>query len=119
MLPLLPGIHFDIVQSVDANGMPSEQPYKAQRPQQQQQQLPPSGGPSAASSSSGPSPSGSDSPEVVLVVFLGGVTYAEVSALRWIEAQPASRFRFLVLTTGIINGSSMMATFLDGRVGGS
>lgn len=96
--------------------MPSEQPYKAGK--SQQQQLPPSG-PSAASASSAPSPSGSDAAEVVLVVFLGGVTYAEISALRWIEAQPASRFRFLVLTTGIINGSSLMATFLDGRVGGS
>jgi hypothetical protein len=42
--------------------------------------------------------------EVVLVVFLGGVTYSEISALRWLSSQPYCPHKFLVLTTKVRSG---------------
>lgn len=125
-MALLPGTHFDIVQTLDANGMPSERPYKAHVQQQllkQQQEAaggvqPSSGGASAASTpapvgaSASEPPStaagglqnvqageqtrsavGSDGREVVLVVFIGGVTFSEISALRFLESRPDCNFR--------------------------
>lgn len=41
-----------------------------------------------------------------VVFFLGGCTYTEISALRWMSKQTTGR-RFLVATTGIINGNSV------------
>lgn len=42
-------------------------------------------------------------PAVVLVVFLGGVTYGEIAALRRLGELEEGRRRFLILTTEIIN----------------
>ncbi|KAH8102390.1 Sec1-like protein [Cristinia sonorae] len=42
-----------------------------------------------------------------VVFFLGGCTYTEIAALRWIGRQNKGR-RFLVATTGIISGKSMV-----------
>ncbi|PWN46244.1 Sec1-like protein [Ceraceosorus guamensis] len=42
-----------------------------------------------------------------IVLFLGGVTYTEVAALRYMSSQTKNR-RFLVATTGIINGDSLI-----------
>ncbi|KAJ9518384.1 hypothetical protein QJQ45_010290 [Haematococcus lacustris] len=52
--------------------------------------------------------------EVVLVVFLGGVTFSEISALRWLSAR--GPHRFLVLTTKVVNGCSLLAGFVDPAV---
>jgi hypothetical protein len=52
-------------------------------------------------------------PETVLVVFIGGVTFAEISALRFISSRPDSGFRFLVLTTRIVNGRTLLQSFID------
>ena len=41
-----------------------------------------------------------------VVFFLGGCTYTEVSALRWMSKQIKGR-RFLIATTGMINGTSV------------
>jgi hypothetical protein len=49
----------------------------------------------------------------VLVAFLGGVTFSEISALRWLSQRPGARQRFIVLTTAIVNGSSLVETFVD------
>ncbi|KAG1659726.1 hypothetical protein FOA52_012266 [Chlamydomonas sp. UWO 241] len=131
-LTLLPGSHFDIAQTVDANGMPSERPYKAHM-QQQQSAGPPgprgSAVPTAAvgTSSSAASPPTTSSPlmggseggvasegvEVVMVVFLGGVTFSEISALRYLQSRPESKHRFLILTTSIVNGTTLLQTFID------
>ena len=45
-----------------------------------------------------------------LVVFIGGCTYAEISALRFLSQQEDSSTEYMVATTSIINGNS----FLDG-----
>ncbi|KAH9849266.1 Sec1-like protein [Lenzites betulinus] len=42
-----------------------------------------------------------------VVFFLGGVTYTEIAALRWVSRQNKGR-KFLVATTGIINGNSLI-----------
>ncbi|KAG2453701.1 hypothetical protein HYH02_001913 [Chlamydomonas schloesseri] len=52
-------------------------------------------------------------PETVLVVFIGGVTFAEISALRFISSRPDSGVRFLVLTTRIMNGRTLLQSFID------
>eukprot|EP00955_Chlamydomonas_euryale_P039244 351335-Chlamydomonas_euryale.AAC.14 len=103
-LSLLPGSHFDILQTFDSSGMPSERPYKAHMHQQQQHQQPLASGlrisgPARATGSSnvtGTSAAGDSSAElgeVVLVVFLGGITYSEISALRYLQSRPESTHR--------------------------
>eukprot|EP01063_Lacrimia_lanifica_P019790 TRINITY_DN27204_c0_g1_i1.p1 TRINITY_DN27204_c0_g1~~TRINITY_DN27204_c0_g1_i1.p1 ORF type:complete len:616 (+),score=229.24 TRINITY_DN27204_c0_g1_i1:105-1952(+) len=52
-------------------------------------------------------------PRVAVLYFIGGVTYAEVGALRMVqarhnEANPDSPVHFLVATTGIINGDALV-----------
>jgi len=49
-----------------------------------------------------------------VVFFLGGCTYTEIAALRWMAEQTKGR-RFLIATTGIITGSSVrtMLTLLE------
>eukprot|EP00798_Chlamydomonas_sp_ICE-L_P015850 gene15850-21977_t len=123
VLSLLPGSHFDTVQSVDANGLPVDKPYKAglhMGGAQQQASWRGSvhgslaggggGGPSVGSETGHTSPSSS---EVVLVVFIGGVTYSEISALRWMSSRPEFPHKFLILTTKIINGRTLLQSFVD------
>ena len=46
-------------------------------------------------------------PNFILVVFVGGVTYAEISAIRYLN-QKSHNHKFIVLTTHIINGKNML-----------
>ncbi|KAH8238151.1 hypothetical protein KR032_000133 [Drosophila birchii] len=52
-------------------------------------------------------------PRVVLVCFVGGCTFAEVAALRFLAAQEDNNVEFLIATTKIINKHS----FLDSLMG--
>ncbi len=52
-----------------------------------------------------------DSPRVVLVVFLGGATHAEINALRFLQSQPGYPYRFVVVTTRMLSGNSLMDGF--------
>ncbi|KAK7063771.1 Sec1-like protein [Favolaschia claudopus] len=45
-------------------------------------------------------------PTTTVVFFLGGCTYTEIAALRWVGRQNRGR-RFLIATTGIINGNTI------------
>ncbi|KAF8581753.1 Sec1-like protein [Ramaria rubella] len=45
-----------------------------------------------------------------VVFFLGGCTFTEIAALRWMGKQTKGR-RFLIATTGIINGNTLMDAF--------
>lgn len=58
-----------------------------------------------------------EGPKISIVFFLGGVTYAEISALRFVSAQlEASTGRRLVIcTTGIINGSRAVGVAVEGK----
>ncbi|KAJ6520341.1 Sec1-like protein [Mycena sanguinolenta] len=46
-------------------------------------------------------------PTTTVVFFLGGCTYTEIAALRWVGRQNRGR-NFLIATTGIINGNSIL-----------
>uniref|UniRef100_A0A0W0FCB5 ATP binding protein n=1 Tax=Moniliophthora roreri TaxID=221103 RepID=A0A0W0FCB5_MONRR len=48
-----------------------------------------------------------DKTTTAVVFFLGGCTYTEIAALRWVARQNIGR-KFLIATTGIITGSSII-----------
>ncbi|KAJ3295464.1 hypothetical protein HK104_002652 [Borealophlyctis nickersoniae] len=48
-----------------------------------------------------------------LVVFLGGCTYTEVSALRFLSLQEEGHREFVTLTTQMINGTSMLESLVE------
>ena len=47
----------------------------------------------------------------VVVVFIGGVTFAEIAALRFLGSQQHVNCDFVVATTKLINGTSLLQTF--------
>ncbi|KAL8794314.1 MAG: hypothetical protein Q9195_003140 [Heterodermia aff. obscurata] len=46
--------------------------------------------------------------KTVLVMFLGGVTFTEIAALRFVAKQEEGRRRIMILTTGVINGNGIV-----------
>ncbi|KAM7526874.1 hypothetical protein LguiA_016776 [Lonicera macranthoides] len=50
---------------------------------------------------------------LVLVVFIGGVTFAEISALRFLSAQEGMAYDVIVGTTKIVNGRTLIETFVE------
>ncbi|KAI3705526.1 hypothetical protein L1987_75765 [Smallanthus sonchifolius] len=48
---------------------------------------------------------------LVLVVFVGGVTFAEISALRFLSSQEGMAYDIIIGTTKIINGNTLIETF--------
>ncbi|KAK4279642.1 hypothetical protein QN277_011388 [Acacia crassicarpa] len=50
---------------------------------------------------------------LVLVVFVGGVTSAEISALRFLSAQEGMAYDLIIATTKIINGRTVVETFME------
>ncbi|CAN8015991.1 unnamed protein product [Ixodes persulcatus] len=57
--------------------------------------------------------SGADEPKVTLVFFLGGCTYAEISALRFLSQQDDAPVEYLVATTKLINGNSFLESLAE------
>lgn len=57
----------------------------------------------------------SDMPRVILVFFVGGCTFAEVAALRFL-AQEDSNVEFVIATTKLINKNSFLDGFIEGMV---
>ncbi|KAF8336635.1 Sec1-like protein [Cantharellus anzutake] len=51
-----------------------------------------------------------------MVFFLGGCTFTEIAALRWLNTQMKGR-RIVIGTTGIINGSKLLESLIDGPLG--
>ncbi|KAL6176831.1 hypothetical protein ACLB2K_053463 [Fragaria x ananassa] len=49
---------------------------------------------------------------LVLVIFIGGVTFAEISALRFLSSQEGMAYDFIVGTTKMVSGHSLTETFL-------
>ncbi|XP_043702647.1 vacuolar protein-sorting-associated protein 33 homolog isoform X4 [Telopea speciosissima] len=49
---------------------------------------------------------------LVLVVFIGGVTFAEISALRFLSSQEGMAYDLIIGTTKMVNGHSLVETFL-------
>eukprot|EP01006_Ploeotia_vitrea_P009473 TRINITY_DN22181_c0_g1_i1.p1 TRINITY_DN22181_c0_g1~~TRINITY_DN22181_c0_g1_i1.p1 ORF type:complete len:675 (+),score=390.92 TRINITY_DN22181_c0_g1_i1:48-2027(+) len=51
--------------------------------------------------------------KLTLVYFLGGVTFAEISALRFLSERESSDRRYIVATTKIINGASLLDDLIE------
>ncbi|XP_041972042.1 vacuolar protein sorting-associated protein 33A [Aricia agestis] len=54
-----------------------------------------------------------ESPRVILVFFIGGCSYHEISALRNISTQEDSNVEFVILTTKMINGNTFLETLME------
>ncbi|KAF9594287.1 hypothetical protein IFM89_028944 [Coptis chinensis] len=50
---------------------------------------------------------------LVLVVFIGGVTFAEISALRFLSAQEGMASDLIIATTKMLSGHSLVEAFMD------
>jgi len=50
--------------------------------------------------------------KVMLVYYLGGVTYMEIAALRFLSEKPEFPFRIIVCATKLINGDSLIKSCL-------
>ncbi|KAJ8765964.1 hypothetical protein K2173_020480 [Erythroxylum novogranatense] len=50
---------------------------------------------------------------IVLVVFVGGVTFAEISALRFLSAQEGMAYDPIIMTTKIVNGNTLAETYME------
>ncbi|XP_050238640.1 vacuolar protein-sorting-associated protein 33 homolog [Mercurialis annua] len=50
---------------------------------------------------------------LVLVVFIGGVTYAEISALRFLSAQEEMAYDMIIGTTKLVNGNTLIETYME------
>ncbi|KAI6676548.1 hypothetical protein NL676_037344 [Syzygium grande] len=50
---------------------------------------------------------------LVLVVFMGGVTFAEISALRFLGAQEGMAYDIIVGTTKVVSGQTLTETFVQ------
>lgn len=52
--------------------------------------------------------------DVTLVVFIGGITFAEISALRYLEQHTLkAQKKLIILTTSIINGNSFVESIFE------
>lgn len=56
----------------------------------------------------------SDTTRVILVFFLGGCTFAEVSALRFLSQQEDNNVEFVIATTKMINKYTFLDSFVEG-----
>ncbi|KAK8494988.1 hypothetical protein V6N13_030039 [Hibiscus sabdariffa] len=50
---------------------------------------------------------------LVLVVFVGGVTFAEIAALRFLSAREGMAYDLIIGTTKIVNGHSLVETIFE------
>lgn len=53
-------------------------------------------------------------PTTSIVFFLGGITYAEIAALRFVGKQLGEKRKLLIATTGIINGDKVVGAATEG-----
>ena len=51
--------------------------------------------------------------KTVLVFFVGGITYPEISAIRMLENRVNTSWRFVIATTNICNGNEIINSFID------
>ena len=62
---------------------------------------------------------GAGGKKTVVVMFLGGITFTEIAALRFVAEREKERRRILICTTGILSGGRMMDAAMEkGSFGG-
>ncbi|ETO29315.1 hypothetical protein RFI_07811 [Reticulomyxa filosa] len=49
----------------------------------------------------------------ILIVFIGGVTYSELSAIRLLESRGLMPWKFIVATTAILSGEKIVSSFVE------
>jgi len=52
-------------------------------------------------------------PRVTLVFFLGGCTYTEVAAIRFLAQQDEGQREYIIATTQLINGNSLLKSIIQ------
>ncbi|XP_071652634.1 vacuolar protein sorting-associated protein 33A-like, partial [Temnothorax longispinosus] len=57
--------------------------------------------------------SSSEPPKLILVFFIGGCTFAEISALRFLSQQEDLNVEFVVGTTRLINGDTFLTSLME------
>ncbi|XP_076749374.1 vacuolar protein sorting-associated protein 33A isoform X1 [Xylocopa sonorina] len=57
--------------------------------------------------------SNSEPPKLVMVFFIGGCTFAEISALRFLSQQEDLNVEFVVCTTKLINGNTFLMSLME------
>lgn len=57
--------------------------------------------------------SGSGEKRTVFVVLVGGITFTEISALRFIAKKEAARLNIVICTTSIVSGNKIMAAAIE------
>ncbi|KAI9298082.1 vacuolar protein sorting-associated protein 33A-like protein [Neoconidiobolus thromboides FSU 785] len=53
------------------------------------------------------------SPKIILIVFLAGCTSTEIAAIRYLSKVDEANFKFIILTTNIISGNSMLESIIE------
>jgi len=94
----LPGPQFELLQTVDDKGRPIEKRDKG-----------------SISNGVGSSSTRAKNKRTVMVAFIGGVTLAEISALRFLSRKEMVDCEFIIATTKIINGSSLLGSLLPSK----
>ena len=56
---------------------------------------------------------GAGGKKTVVVMFLGGITYTEIAALRFVAKQEEGKRKILICTTGIIGGNAMIEAAME------
>jgi len=49
---------------------------------------------------------------VMVVVYVGGITYMEIAALRFLNRRPTFPYHIIIITTQIINGSTFLQSLV-------
>ena len=57
---------------------------------------------------------GDDEKKTMLVYFVGGVTFMEIAALRWLARRKQSRYNIIIATTKMISGRTFMQSLVEG-----
>jgi vacuolar protein sorting-associated protein 33A len=52
-------------------------------------------------------------PKVILVFFIGGCTFAEISALRFLAQKDDNNIEFVIATTNLINKHTFLNNFIE------
>ena len=104
----LRGPHFEYAQGWDERGVPTVAPanYVAFETKRKRAL-------SAAAAGIEPARGGSGRRPVVLVCFVGGVTHAEISCLRFLTKKMHAGVDFVVATTNIVGGFGMIDSLID------
>ena len=55
-----------------------------------------------------------NNPQIILVVYIGGITYGELSAIRYLNSKMKNK-KIIILTTGMINYKKIFNSLRKGK----